>query len=209
VELRTYLALDTPETDSLPSAAHERSMRRRLFILEDLPREFVELLGSQLRVHPSFFARHCTDLSFFDTWTDLSCQPKEINQLFLPSMHFMHAPKIVQHPGRDLAELYCANFIVRRILAWPKPFGGWDLRGTIAELECGISYWASEHDGGSWDGKLHLLSFHGLCTNEFTAVLLVDPGMSDEVLFIDQTQFQQSECRRSPIKIELEAGCIP
>jgi hypothetical protein len=40
-------------------------------------------------------------------------------------------------------------------------------------------------------------------------VLLVDPGMSDEVLFIDQTQFQQSECRRSPIKIELEAGCVP
>lgn len=129
-----------------------RPPRRRLFILEDLPRHFVELLCSQLRIHPSFFARHCADLSFLDTYNDLPGQVKETDQLFIPFTHFIHTPKVIHRPECELAELYCADFIVRRILAWPKPFGGWDLRGSIAELECGISYWAIEYDDGGWDG---------------------------------------------------------
>ena len=50
-----------------------------------------------------------------------------------------------------------------------------------------------------------------LLTDQPTALLLVDPGMSDEVLFFHQTQFQQPQHRKSPVKIKLEAepGCIP
>ena len=150
-ELRAYFVTNSTEPSDQQRVTGGPT-RRRLFILEDLPRDFVELLGSQLRIHPSFFARHCADLSFLDTYNKLPGQAKEIDQLFIPFMHFMHSPKVIHRPDCELAELYCANFIVRRILAWPKPFGGWDLRGSIAELECGISYWAIEYDDGGWDG---------------------------------------------------------
>ena len=154
-ELKEVLSLDgmTMVDRTCPEGEKRYDVRRRLFILEDLPRTFVELLGSHLRINPAFFARHCTDLSFLESYDDLPTERKEVRQLYIPFMHFMNAPRALARPDRDLAELYCASFNVRRILAWPKPYGGWDLRGTIGELECCISYWGVNYDGGGWDGK--------------------------------------------------------
>ncbi len=127
---------------------------RRLFLLEDLPRSFVELLGSYLRVHPGIFARHCADLSFLEPYTTLPVEREEISHLYIPFMYFIDAPTLRDKPTRALQELFRADFHARRIVAWPKPYGGWDLRSSIAEVECGISYWAVKHGYDSWDGPL-------------------------------------------------------
>lgn len=73
------------------------------------------------------------------------------DSIMIPFFQFMNAPKFVERPGRE-EEIYTAAFNVRRLLAWRKPSGDWDLRGTIAELECCISYWGRSYDNGSWDG---------------------------------------------------------
>lgn len=58
-ELEQYLA--SPKPDSLEHT--KQSPLRRLFLLEDLPCNFVVTLGSRFRIPPSFFAGHWADPS--------------------------------------------------------------------------------------------------------------------------------------------------
>ena len=123
--------------------------------MEDLARNYVEILGSRLHIHPAVFARHWGDLSFLESLDELHTD--DLPRFTLPYPHFMNAPKILGEPRKDLEELYRAKFNVRRYMAVPKAFGDWDLRGSIAELESCVSYWGQEPGtDGSWDGKSRL-----------------------------------------------------
>jgi hypothetical protein len=129
---------------------------RRLFILEDLSRRHVEILGSRLKIHPIHFARHWGDLGFLESIDDFQTTKHRTSRLTLPFPIFLNAPTVTSSPRRPLEELYLANFNVRRIVAFPKPFGSWDLRSSIIEMECCISYWSQPTENGGWDGMCTL-----------------------------------------------------
>lgn len=142
---------DKPNTDS-QLHPNPKSGARRLFILEDLSRRHVEILGSRLKIHPILFARHWGDLSFLESIDDFQTTDHRTSRLTLPFPNFSNAPTVRSAPNRPLEELYLANFNVRRIVAFPKPFGSWDLRSSIVEMECCISYWSQPTENGGWDG---------------------------------------------------------
>jgi hypothetical protein len=125
---------------------------RRVFIMEDLSRRHVEILGSRLKIHPIHFARHWGDMGFLESIDDFQTTKHRTSRLTLPFPIFLNAPKVTSSPKRPLEELYLANFNVRRIVAFPKPFGSWDLRSSIIEMECCISYWSQPIENGGWDG---------------------------------------------------------
>lgn len=152
-ELHEYISTDQTRTLNIVHSQNPFAYNRRIFIMEDLPRSSVELLGSHLRINPLFFARHCADLSFLQSYDSFSSGHYDISQLFIPFTHFVNAPKLLNKAVRDRAELYAPNFHVRRLLSLPKAYGGWDLRGSIGELECCISYWGIELEDGGWDGE--------------------------------------------------------
>ena len=129
------------------------SKRQRLFILEDLSRNHVEVLGSRLKIHPILFARHWGDLSFLESVDDFSTMDHPISHLTLPFSTFLNAPTILGEHRTDLEELYLANFNVRRILALPKPFGPWDLRSSVTEMESCFSYWSKPNEHGGSDSR--------------------------------------------------------
>jgi hypothetical protein len=56
-ELRHYLLKTSPS----PAISSQSQPQRRLFILEDLPQNYILTLGSRLRIPPSFFAGHYDD----------------------------------------------------------------------------------------------------------------------------------------------------
>ena len=159
VDLEAYLTgCNTRATASggTPQVNGTQRRQRRLFILEDLPRTFVELLGSHLRIHPSFFARHCTDVSFLKSYGDLPTDGSDIHQLHLPFKVFMPALKALGTPTGTYHQIYCADLIARRFVAWPKrskTSRGWYLRSAVSELEACISYCGVPSANGGWDGE--------------------------------------------------------
>lgn len=56
-ELRQYLLATSPS----PAIGSHNEPKRRLFILEDLPCNYILTLGTRLRIPPSFFAGHYDD----------------------------------------------------------------------------------------------------------------------------------------------------
>jgi hypothetical protein len=126
---------------------------RRIFIVEDLARNFVELLGSRLKIHPLVFARHLADLSFLESFDELFPDEPELTHFTLPFFHFMDAPAVVQSTKMGLEEIYRTDANVRRLFALPKSFGTFDHRATVLELECCISYWNQRNPDGGWDGE--------------------------------------------------------
>lgn len=159
IDLETYLTAHDARATSpavTPRVHNGLSRQRRLFILEDLPRTFVDLLGSHLRIHPSFFARHCIDVSFLESYDEIPTNGNEIHQLHLPFRIFMPALKVLGTRTGTNHQIYCTDFIARRFVAWPKrsqTSRGWYLRSALSELEACISYWGVKHSNGDWDGK--------------------------------------------------------
>jgi hypothetical protein len=126
---------------------------RRIFVVEDLARNFVGILGSRLKIHPSIFARHLADVSFLESFDELLPNGPEITQFTIPFFHFMDAPTVVYPKKTVVEEIYRTDSNVRRLFALPKSFGNFDHRGTILELECCISYWNQRNSDGGWDGN--------------------------------------------------------
>jgi hypothetical protein len=138
----------------LDTAPGDVSGRCRLIILQDLPRNHVEVIGSRLKIHPTTFARHWGDTSFLETLDDMVDPGKNCYRFMIPYPEFTKVVRFLGQPQHELEELYRADFLVRRLIAIPKPFGEWDLRGSIAEIEACLSFWARKHvKGGGWDGE--------------------------------------------------------
>ena len=151
--LEEYLtsALNYEADGETPSCQKSQPLRR-LIILEDLPRNYVEVLGSQLRIHPAFFASH-----WVDPLTNRSSGKKFIlnqpsrNSFVLQSPQ-MHCIDIEDHDQDRGTILYQLNAHVHRsIMKGPKE-SDQDLASCFGELWNVVSFWSVKLKQGDWIG---------------------------------------------------------
>lgn len=53
--------------DCLNGLGENKSVKTRLFVVEDLSRNVIELLGNHFKVDPSFFREHIVDYAWYNT----------------------------------------------------------------------------------------------------------------------------------------------
>jgi hypothetical protein len=153
VDLRHYM-LATPPS---PAIGSKPQPRRRLFILEDLPCNYVLALGSRLKIPPSFFAGHYDDpaSSTFNHRNPFERHTKSHFRIRYGNSHRAE----VDVPPHKASSIYAFNANVCRYLH------AYDPKGLLYDEMRShhiLSYWNSlVGTDGSWD-----------------AVLLVDPPLT-------------------------------
>lgn len=123
--------------------------RRRLFLLEDLSRDYINILGSQLRIPPSFFGAHWADPTHpnFNYWNPF-CRYAEENFVIRYAS---------TQPVRIDASIDVHGFIYQFDANVNRHVQCYDPRGPIVDQPKSyhaLSFWSSgERDDGSWDCK--------------------------------------------------------
>ncbi|EPE36277.1 hypothetical protein GLAREA_05615 [Glarea lozoyensis ATCC 20868] len=169
--------LDAEPNNSLPQGTISSGVYqplRRMIILEDLPRNYVEILGSRLKIHPRFFAAHysCPIKTGSAGKGLILGQPSRgYFVLQSPQMHYMTV-KDQKLDGGGL--LYRANSHVRRYILKGVKDNDTDLSGCFGEMWNVISFWSKEYRNGDW-----------------TAVVIVDPPLGDEIRHGDKREQRQ------------------
>ncbi|KAK5653830.1 hypothetical protein OQA88_7989 [Cercophora sp. LCS_1] len=127
-------------------------IRPRIFVLEGLPRNVIDVLGSGLNIPPALFASH---------WVTGRCEgavPNRIPRYYNPTGRYtLRMPRFhrakVQALGTDVAEpIYRMNTPFRRRLSRATVFGDFD--GLLSSTER-VSFWA-RMDGESWDEQYRM-----------------------------------------------------
>jgi hypothetical protein len=152
MELRHYLS-NSP-FQAIPS---QNQPRRRLFILEDLPRNYILTLGARLRIPPSFFAGHYDDPAS-PTFNHRNPFERHTKSQFRLRYGTSHRAE-VDVPPHKRSNIYAFNTNVCRYLHAYDPKG--PLYDEMRSHHI-VSFWSSPlGTDGSWD-----------------AVLLVDPPLT-------------------------------
>ena len=139
-ELQYYFESSTVE-DPIPP-------RRRLFLLEDLSLNYIEVLGSQLRIPPAFFGAHWADPTnpTFNYRNPFSRFSEDAFVVRYPSTQ----PVRVEAPTDMQSTIYRYNSNVNRHLHC------YDPKGPIIDQPKSyhaLSFWTSGvRKDGSWDG---------------------------------------------------------
>jgi hypothetical protein len=130
----------------------EGTICRRLFVLEGLPRNHLQVLGAKLKAPPSFFASHWAGLGNFMGYL-LNRTPRHYDSQnrFLLIFPKFHQARIKALEGDDSYPFYFTDSSVPRPLSKLTIFG--DLDGPLSSFEH-ISFW-SRGNGESWDSKDH------------------------------------------------------
>ena len=163
VELRHYLSATAPSR----AISSKNQPKRRLFVLEDLPRNYILTLGSQLRIPPSFFAGHYDDpaSSTFNHRNPFDRQSKTQFRLRYATSHRAE----VNVPLHKSSSIYVFNTNVCRYLHAYDPNG--PLYDEMRSHHI-LSFWSSPVGiDGSWD-----------------AVILVDPPLTGHVKCLPSMQ---------------------
>lgn len=133
---------------------------RQFFILEGLPRDFIQVLGARLRVPPSFFSAHWINPDCF-VGDLLNRTPRHCNNSnqFQLSFTKLHRAQIETRPEDDCDPRYWTQSSIRRLLSRLTIFG--DLDGPLTSLER-VSFWSTplldNSKNKSWHGKNDLLT---------------------------------------------------
>jgi hypothetical protein len=152
-EHTSQLISDHGSNEAVPEVFVSENIRR-IFVVEDVSKNYVGILGSRLRIPPIFFARHLLELSVLDQLEDGAIGRGSIQSFALPFFQFAKAPKVLlPSSNQALEELYRVKANATRHFAFPRPYGTFDLRGTIIEIESCFSYWSNTRNRNSWDGK--------------------------------------------------------
>ena len=122
----------------------------RVFILEDLSPDFVELLGLSLRIDPSFFAKHLRDVppekhphysnGPFATLQKDADPSHEFSLLYTELVSFNDS-SLLRHTGK----LYCESNIPKRITT---PGGLKDFYDGIGLIKRRTSFWSKDSSAG-------------------------------------------------------------
>lgn len=150
VQLQEYLDGDARLRLSSGTAVR----RRRMIILEDLARNYIEILGSRLRIHPSFFAAHWSDLIINrHTWKGFALgQPSRgLFVLAAPQMH-----KIDVDDAGDDGNTYMYRLdshVQRQIMKGPKQSEN-DYAAGFGEIWNVVSFWCVEYGEGAWTSMI-------------------------------------------------------
>lgn len=128
---------------------------RQIFVLEGLPRDFIQVLGGRLKVPPSFFSAHWInpDCSFGDLLNRTPRHHNNSNQ-FQISFTKLHRAQIETRPEDDSDPRYWTESSIRRHLSRSTIFG--DLDGPLTSVER-VSFWSTPlldtTKNKSWHGK--------------------------------------------------------
>ena len=133
-----------------PPSSNDLSPRRRLFILEDLPRNYVEVLGSSLLIPPSFFAAHWAGACVAD-YSGRSSFTVNPRASFL--LRYVQFYKIEGNPSNFAFGKFVpiANHNTERYLHFDGADTIWE-NPEFARCYRKVSYWATNFLGPSWDG---------------------------------------------------------
>jgi len=177
-DLRRYF------TNSPAPASPDTPVSRRVFVLEGLPRRFIQLLGSELRVPPSFFAVHWAHPGKF-VGSLLNHTPRHYDNRSRFTLTFpkLHWAKIQGKPSDDVDPVYFMQSSINRQLTRINLFG--EFEDPLWSFEK-MSFWSSR-EGESWDGKsdLSFVACLGILYSHRLALLLVDPPLGDFVMWTD------------------------
>ncbi|KAF7531426.1 hypothetical protein G7054_g8881 [Neopestalotiopsis clavispora] len=162
-ELGQYLS----GSPASPGADSGDEPRRRLFILEDLSRNYISILGSHLRIPPSFFAGHYDDPSsaqFNHRRPFERHSASQFNLRYIDS----HRVEIDVSP-HEASGIYACNTNSSRYLYAYDPSGPLYDEAIAHHV---LSFWSTPiGTDGSWD-----------------AVLLVDPPLGSQVKLLASGQ---------------------
>lgn len=147
--LKAYLDESANSLPHATSSGYGTAKLHRLFMLEDLARDKVKLLGSRLRIPPSFFAAH---------WSKPSKQKGIVDRNFLPHnrhrfSRFMvpQVHRVIRDDGGDKYQLGLykdPNSNVQRRLQLL------DERSSWVTSKHQVSYWSKNDAASSWTGRL-------------------------------------------------------
>jgi hypothetical protein len=151
--LQQYLAPAVePDIHAHTESRQIRDPLRRMIILEDLPRNYVEVLGSQLKIHPAFFAAHYSGpIENRHSSRGLALNPSSNESFILrsPQMHRMEIETLLQ--DRSVKFYKLNSHVYRRILKGRKE-GEMDLASCFGEMWNVMSFWSIRLSNGDWTG---------------------------------------------------------
>lgn len=138
--LRRYLAQTPPNGAVL----------RRAFVLEGLPKDFLLVLGSNLRVPPSFFATHWAGPgTYMGNLVGRTPRHYDNKDRFILSFQRVHRARIKEMESDELTRIYHEVSDLDRPISHITLFG--DFEGPLSSFEQ-FSFW-STREGQAWDGK--------------------------------------------------------
>ncbi|KAH8710026.1 hypothetical protein GQ44DRAFT_776862 [Phaeosphaeriaceae sp. PMI808] len=137
------------------------AVRRRVFVLEELPRNHIQILGAKLKAPPDFFASHWACLeSIIGNLLNRTPRHYDSQNRFILTFPRLHRARIKALDGDYPHPYYRMETSIHRLLSRMTVFG--DLDGPLTSFEQ-LSFW-STCNGESWD-----------------AILLVDPPLGNFV----------------------------
>jgi len=126
-------------------------IRRRIFVLEGLPKNFIEVLGLRLKIPPALFTSHWVTGRYEGAMLNRMPRHYDPTSRCTLRMPRFHRAK-VQALSTDIVEpIYHTNTPFRRRLSRATLFGDFD--GLLSNTER-ASFWVGR-EGESWDGTIH------------------------------------------------------
>ena len=122
--------------------------RRRLFVLEDLGRNKVTVLGSHLRIPPALFAAHWTDPSFSAKLVEEDMLTHSNSKYFRVTVPQLH--RVVREDGYDDYRLGLYQPLYSNVQRWLQLL---DKERTFEPSQHQVSYWSTTYGNGSWTGE--------------------------------------------------------
>jgi hypothetical protein len=157
---REFLAYFADKGDSAqpPSSNQKGSVpvgkqtrRRRLFVIEGLPWNYIGTLGAQLRIFPSIFAAHLGG-NFRYSLDAISPSKEKKRQIRLEFINLINVSSLWSSKPGDLPETTVTTSIFRR-LRLPGFNEQLGLPHKVAELDGMISFWGRQDDDDGWEGQ--------------------------------------------------------
>jgi hypothetical protein len=130
-----------------------KTPRRRLFVIEGLPWNYIGTLGVELRIFPSIFAAHLGS-NFIYSLDILSPNEEKKRQMMLEFINVINVSSLWSSKPGDLPEtLAVGNTVLQRRLRLPGFNEQLGQPYQVAELDGRIAYWGRQNDDGGWDGQ--------------------------------------------------------
>ncbi|KAL8686853.1 MAG: hypothetical protein Q9224_005320 [Gallowayella concinna] len=133
----------------------------RLFVVQDLSRDVMELLGSQLDVDPMFFRGHISDYTWYnirDPWIELPDMHIVAREQSFSHVRYAHARYFRNHKAFGRARLETGNFnVLRRV--------DQDGSSNVGLVRSRMSFWTQPRKAKN--------------THMVNSILLVDPSITE------------------------------
>ena len=144
-ELRTHL-------DCVANEDLSENSYRRLYLLEDIGRNYVEVLGSRLRIPPAFFGAQYTNPSFTIPLVDPETLSHDPSRYFLLKYRQIHTIAKEDKAEYKIGLYYDYNSGV------PRQLQLLDQNEPTEYSKHQVSYWGNSSGNESWVGK-HIMLY--------------------------------------------------